>query len=54
MIIAPKPFSTTSTEDYSLDIEFNKLTGTPDAAELCVRARAIDAMNNVSQWIEDG
>jgi len=54
MIIAPTPFSTSSTEDYSLDIVFNKLTGTPNAAELCIRARAIDALNNVSPWVEDG
>jgi len=54
MIFAPTPFSTTSTEDYSLDIIFNKLTGTPNADELCIRARAIDALNNVSAWIEDG
>jgi len=54
MIIAPTPFSTTSTEDYSLTITFNALTGTPNTAELCIRVRVIDALNNVGPWIEDG
>jgi len=52
--ISPTPFSTTSSEDYSLTITFNKLTGTSNAEELCVRARAIDTLNNVSPWVEDG
>jgi len=52
--IAPTPFSTTSSDNYSLTITFNKLTGTPSAEDLCVRARVIDALNNAGQWVEDG
>jgi len=52
--VTPTPFNTTSSDDYSLTITFNKLTGTANAEELCVKARAMDSLGNVSAWVEDG
>ncbi|UTW45301.1 M23 family metallopeptidase [bacterium SCSIO 12696] len=53
LTIAPQRFTSTSSE-YRLEVTFNELTGVMNAADLCVRARAVDALGNATDWVDSG
>ncbi|MFQ5791070.1 MAG: M23 family metallopeptidase, partial [Acidobacteriota bacterium] len=49
--VSPAPFNARS-EAYVLSLRFEELIGVADAANLCVKARAVDVLGNATPWVE--
>jgi murein DD-endopeptidase MepM/ murein hydrolase activator NlpD len=51
--VAPIHYNANSSE-YRVSYSFLALTGVPDAANLCVRIRALDVLGNATSWRDNG